>query len=71
MGPPHFRAVCDLDGALVGRCLLGVDLRAVGVVGGGGRGRGRADEGPIINDVRKIFGPPSLLGAFHATICTG
>ena len=63
MGPPHFRAVCDLDGALVGRRLLGVDLRAVGVVGGGGRGRGRANEGPSIKDVRQMigfFGTPLL-----------
>ena len=52
MGPPHFRALRDLDGALVGRRLLGVDGRAVGVVGGGGRGRGCTDEGPSIKDVR-------------------
>ena len=56
MGPAHFRALRDLDGALVGRRLLGVDGRAVGVVGGGGRGRSRADEGPSINDVRKMVG---------------
>ena len=71
MGPPHFRAVCDLDGALVGRRLLDMDGHAVGVVGGGGRRRGRANEGPSIKDVRQMvgfFGTPSpFLTTFHTT----
>ena len=71
MGPPHFRAVRDLDGALVGRRLLGVDEHAVGVVGGGGHGRGRTNKGPSIDDIRKSFGfsdPPPPLTTFYATI---
>ena len=45
MGPPHFRALRDLDGAGVGGRLRSLDEHAVGVVGDGRGERGEPDEG--------------------------